>query len=243
MNLLFTLNIGGVLTPNARQSIASAADRWGCEYLEVKDLAWKDCHPCATKLMFLAERAQPWKRIIYMDADMLVRSDAPSPLDSVPDHLVGGVCDYQSHYDEKLRLHIEDAVHRNHFAHLKEAGADFNADDLAKRPFNGGFLVCSNHHAWIFERACKTLRRNPSLDGHVEQLCLNHALYESGMKHEMDNCWNRIAPDVNKPMADYIYHFTGSGFGEKRNAIKTFRWDITSASPDGLSRRRSGSAG
>lgn len=240
MNAIVTLNHNNVLTNNARQSIIAASERWKCEYVEFKRLKWEDHHPCFSKIAFLAERVADWDRVAYFDADMLIRSDAPSPFDHCPIGKVGGVTDLQDHYTDELRKTVDLTVHRKHIAMLQQLNIigelTKSEDEYFKCPFNGGFLVTTpSVHARIFKHATDVIETFVKWDrehgnhyqwsGHTEQAFLNWILESSDMKYPMHNTWNRIGVDLTYPyMKDYVYHFTGMDFGDKRHAIRYFPW-------------------
>lgn len=100
MNALIVVNIGGkCLLPKSRESMQAAAARWGVDYVELtKPVArplGRSLHPMWTKAILYRTAAAPYPRVLVLDADMLIRSDCPSPFDVVPVGHVGVVCRFQ----------------------------------------------------------------------------------------------------------------------------------------------------
>jgi hypothetical protein len=94
VNAIVVLNVGGrSLHPKSRASFVSAAKRWGVEFVEIlKPLA--PIHHFWQKA-FAIKSLQQFDRVIQMDADMLIRWDAPSPFDLVPRDHIGVVSSRQ----------------------------------------------------------------------------------------------------------------------------------------------------
>lgn len=92
------LNIADVLTSKSRDSISAAASRWGAEFVEIRhdNLPRRNDAWCLwfNKFSHIDVLSQ-FDRVLQIDADTLIRSDAPSPFDEVPAGKIGVVCDYQ----------------------------------------------------------------------------------------------------------------------------------------------------
>ena len=78
--LLLTVNHGNYLHRVHRESFASAADRWGCDYLELKPDAG-EFFCCAARELWLSKPV-PWDRVCWIDGDCLIRADATSIFDA-----------------------------------------------------------------------------------------------------------------------------------------------------------------
>lgn len=231
--LLFTLSFGNYICDNVRQSLAAAASRWGCDYLELTNRRVPHLHPCFEKLQFLANEATNWDRVVYVDGDMLVRAGAPSPFAAVPSHKIGVVDDIQPHHSKETREIVRDWVHGCHYPWLVAHVQDYlTFENYIHKPFNGGFLIVNPGAHWsYFKRMVDCFPRDtdPMKDnGHVEQGILNYVIKARGPSDllYLGSEWNHIGPDIDQPWKEgvNVYHFTGHDFGSRRAAIKTFSW-------------------
>ena len=86
--VIATLNIGGKsLRPQSRASYQAAAERWGAEFMEIRKPIRQGVHHFWQK-MLVPGLLPDGTRVLQLDADMLIRGDAPSPFDLVaPDHI------------------------------------------------------------------------------------------------------------------------------------------------------------
>ncbi|MCF6290139.1 MAG: hypothetical protein L3J03_03990 [Desulfobacterales bacterium] len=83
-----TINHGAFLCDNARQSFKAAAKRWGAAYVELtREDGPAGVTPLEHKLL-LFEQVDA-DRIFYIDADAIIRNDAPSPFDICPSDKLG----------------------------------------------------------------------------------------------------------------------------------------------------------
>ena len=80
-NALVVLNIGDRLCANARSSLQAACTRWGCLFLEITENMVGDQDLCFNKVVGIRKYHETlgldW--VMYVDSDILIRSDAPSP--------------------------------------------------------------------------------------------------------------------------------------------------------------------
>ena len=220
MNLVFTLNFNNFMCENAMNSQKAAAIRWGCEYMIYTERYFPEhFSPSCNKLPYLADKR--YKQILYIDADILVRSDSPNPFNLVPLNALGVVSDIQSHQPKSMRDCVQRTVHEEWFEKLGKY----------ERPFNGGFIISAPAlHSVLLSSLVETLEgRNVTeqSSGHFEQALLN-LFFDSESKVYLGERWNTIFPNVEDPtMRSFCYHFTGYGFSkEKRKMIETYQWNI-----------------
>jgi hypothetical protein len=91
-NLLVTLNTRReVLHGNARDSMRAAARRWNCNYLEILQDAEGRVEASVFYQKLRLPDHLPDTRILYLDSDVVIRSDCPSPWEIVPDGSLGWV--------------------------------------------------------------------------------------------------------------------------------------------------------
>lgn len=228
MNALLVLNVGGrSLHPKSRASFRDAARRWGVEFVErVTPLA--PVHHFWQKA-FAIEEMQAYERVLQLDADMLIRWDAPSPFDLVPEDHIGVVSSRQftppprdflltpptdtEHQGLWISRHRDMCV-QGWARHMKmEPCHD-------ERHLNGGFFLYSpTIHRPLFaelrevgQSAKWTQWRLPE-QASLSVLLHNHKVPQTWLPHT----WNIVAAHqrhireeyATGYMNGYIYHFTG----------------------------------
>jgi hypothetical protein len=91
MNALVVLNLNDFMPQKVRESFRDAARRWACEYVEITKPLGSMHHFWQKSLIPLSGYADPFDRILQLDADMMIRSDCPSLFDAVPPGRFGAV--------------------------------------------------------------------------------------------------------------------------------------------------------
>lgn len=232
MNYLVTLNIGHFLTPNAAESMIAAANRWGCEFHEITD-NWVGNQACEYNKyvgLYRLLKKPGAQSAMFLDADTLVRSDAPNPFTEATiqnPSLVYGVLDaahapeYQQWFDDvigqwwfkvddMLRYPIESAV-------LRATAKDWF--------INAGCFIVTQYtldELAVFAEHIPTDRCN----GRMEQCLWNYILKAHNRIGLLDKTWNKIQPDLSTgTMKDFVYHFTGPIDTVKVKAqVATYDW-------------------
>ena len=232
MDALATLNLNGYLCSNVRASFLAASQRWGVDYVEVVTPYRMDLNPCYTKPTLFA-RLFSYSRLAYFDADMLIRSDAPSPFAAMSTTSLSAVKDIsESRFPpgSRVRDEIQNEAHRpwyrvleNHFKlGVKES---LFIDGF----FNAGFLLASPKYCErLFAFVKENIPREGSpyvLEGRYEQALINYAARAMGSVDLVDETWNYIAPDLSSGwMEKWVYHFTGINSAELKPRLGTFAW-------------------
>lgn len=148
--IVCTLNVGSnVLHDNARSSMREAARRWGADYFEIlQPLGEASTHHYYQKLQI--DRHLPENcRVVYYDADVVVRSDCLSPFEVVP---IGSFGFVRSHHPSH-----EGATHHI-YAPICEFAAKFNLSygpEMVHEfyPNNGMLVFDTSIHRAVFEQA------------------------------------------------------------------------------------------
>lgn len=214
--LLLTLNLGNWLCDNARESHEAAAKRWRCDYLMATEAYLPDHAPSFNKFPYLADKA--WDEICYLDADILVRSNAPSPFPLRGGAKVAAVRDIQAHHPKEMQELVLANVHK---CYHQQVG-------YYDTPFNSGFLVIrpSSMFARFYLQEVVELKPELARNGHYEQALFNSWMAGGGLVLLPDT-WNLIFPPVEDPvMHAFCYHFTGMGFDGRRDLLKTYNWRV-----------------
>lgn len=137
-NYVCTLNVGrNCLYDNARASFREAARRWGCNYLEIVSPAdpSKRRHHYEEKL-YLHKHLPSEGRFLFLDGDVIIRSDCPSPFEIVPEGFLGWVRTHQDGHTSATR-HVSRVLPN----YAKRAGVAFDAESIEREYLLSGFMV------------------------------------------------------------------------------------------------------
>jgi hypothetical protein len=224
------LNVGGrCLHEKSRESIESAASRWGCDFVEIKEKV-ADVHPFWQK-MFLPLHLEGYDRVLQIDADVLIRSDAPSPFDDCDEGMVGVVQDAQvRHAYRSVTLERVRSRQTALWSHVSGIQDISDSEHI-----NAGFILYSpRRHSDLFQevRSIGEGFRWFSV-GLPEQSCLSLVLAKSPDRREMmPHTWNTVSI-ISKwrprfgpgKMKSYVYHFNACRNQAKKDAaIVTVDW-------------------
>ena len=235
-NLLFVVNLNDKLCANARASFTDASQRWGFDYLEIRCPMLTGYTPSFQKLFaFSRMDYELIDTVVHFDADMLIRSDAPSPQEVFGPGIHMGLDKHPTHSPAVL-VEVLKEVHAAKFWPLY-------ASDPLKRttyeeymavPRNAGFIVVKMPAPVEVFAEMLTLLPPPdtrwALNGHYEQAITNYCTCKKSQANLIaDNTWNWRSPPEG-PMHAYAYHYTGWGYTpDLRERIKTFDWRVVKA--------------
>lgn len=231
--LLFTLNFKEKMCANARESLLDASKRWGFDFLEIHSELRTGYYASYQKLFALAEN-MAYEFVMYVDADMLIRSDTPNPA-TVFGPGVWMVPDCQMPYTEAEKADVREGVHNRWYDDVIRMFNDYPIvprETFLECPHNAGMIIVNGgaRHYEAFRLAAARVPA-PTTDlawaGHFEQAMVNYALLLCGGAQSAAETWNRICPDESGAMKDYVYHFTGCGYIDtRRKKIATFSWRV-----------------
>ena len=212
MNCIVTVNINGVLCDNARSSFHCAADRWGVDFVEVRTSQWPvGYHPSFNKLS-LSKRLIGYDRVLYLDADVLIRSDAPNIFSEtcgsfccvkdIHTELEFGSPEFKSLISSYMVMPLE-YIKNNVDSTLDERSYFWGF-------FNSGVFLYNSRKLQDIVPETFEVNNPYHHSAHVEQALFNYWVQKSGIDIKyLDRTWNWINPDETSPMKGYIYHFTG----------------------------------
>ena len=216
---LITLNINDVLCENSRASFKDAAARWGCDYLEITK-ARDGVHSHAMKL--LAFEFCDADRIMYIDADTIIRRDTPDPFLLYPPDAFVAVMNNQAQMSDSCRNACEDVI-ANDFQKISKQYPELVIN--AKEFVNSGFWIAHReHHADVLKLAFEISIKMYDVTAWRDQSALNYALLSFKTPILKTNPeWNYQFPQDTKDgmMEEYIYHWAG---GENRDQIPGINW-------------------
>ncbi len=193
------------MTANGRNSMIAAADRWGADFIEIKSPPAST--PYRSKINY--DKRLPNGRFCYLDGDVVIRSDCPSPFDVVPEGEFGLV---RGHHPSHAGATPQ--VESNLPRWLKKVGV--NNYDIKKEYPNTGLVVFDlPTHRYIFEEARRISSKHWDENwwiadqGHVfaayKRLEVTPCWIPVMMQHHGVDLWCGWSPCMNK----LGYHFCG----------------------------------
>jgi hypothetical protein len=235
MNALVVLNVGRKsLHPKSKESFLAAASRWGVEFVEITEPLAPVHH--FWQKAFAITATSRFDRVIQMDADMLIRWDAPSPLELVPEDHIGVVSARQFVPKGRDADGAEGGfwISRHRDACIQSWAARMGMEPCRDdKHLNGGlFIYSTSRHKELFatlrgvgEKAGWTKWRLP------EQAALSVLLHNLKVPQTwLPQTWNIVAAQqchlrqefATGWMNGYVYHFTGKAKRARR--IERTQW-------------------
>lgn len=227
MNWLVTLSVGQTIPENVLESFEDAAQRWDAEVLVLDSpLTQKWAKISPHKLLIGEQLPAGVHRVFYVDSDLIIRGDAPSPFEMVAQPTpfkkgwIAGVRDEQP-MNPRLMANLPSIN-----AYLAVAGFELDVDH--SRFINGGVLLWDWPAAKpVFDLAIELFDRANGCEVDCwEQAALNISIQHLDFPlHLLPVTFNRIGAALNKlpdaAMLDYIYHFAGRN---DRHRLETINW-------------------
>lgn len=221
--VIFVVNIRGALDENSRESMRAAALRWDVSMVECTDHE-SPLHPACWKTMAFSTmekiHGSAPRRILILDADMVVSSECPNPFEVFTEQTFAVVTDRQTHNPARDKAETDEW--------------EIVTGKREKIPFyfNSGFILASyRHHVPIFNEAATLCEEHPHLCWH-DQTPFNVSLHLAPVPIavcQADMCFNFQNPcgrirdwqDMRKS-GQYIYHFPGNP--DRNHQIKQVTW-------------------
>lgn len=236
-NLLWTININNYLSDNARESFSHAANRWNCDFLEIRTIFNDAFYPSFAKVTSFS-KIEGYDRAVFVDSDMLISIDAPNPFDifSNKDEFVA-VLDFHTQNHEVGGKYWQSVKVNNQEFHWNVLESQFGwgvpKNEFMDNFFNSGFFICTpKRHKVIFRAIESALplveeRIHFSYSAHYEQALFNYVVQAFRKKDLLlvEEKWNKLEPDITLPkMPEYIWHFTGVEFHKIKHTIYDYNW-------------------
>ncbi len=224
---MLVVNIGlgcpPFMSDNTRASFQDACSRWGCDYVEINDKGNFRYHPPILKLK--AFDLCPHSRIFVVDADAIIRSDAPNPFENMDQNYLWAVKNQQLHHPSFYQ-HANVILAKQQIEEIlkhKPIKYNFDVDEVSRDFFNSGVVMLNRElHEPILALAYWLLLRVPGINW-WDQIPLNIAAYTLlGGYHELGIEWNYMFPTNRVKMNAYIYHFAGDNC--RYEILKTLDW-------------------
>jgi hypothetical protein len=149
-NIVCTLNIGrDCIHENARASMREAARRWNCNYLEIVAPAKPGRHHFEEKCL-IHKHLPSDGRFLFLDGDIMIRSDCPSPFDIVPKGMLGWVRSHHPNH-EGATWHVQRCLPD----YARRAGVSI---DIEKEYVHSGFMLFElPKHLELFEECQRVI--------------------------------------------------------------------------------------
>jgi len=222
LNRILILNMDDYWHPNARASVTAAANRWGCELIEVASLlGGRDFFHAK---FYMGHFCHPDGRCLWLDADMVVSEDCPSPFDIVPCDHFGAVLNYQGDthrgVPEQYQRPSWDAA-----AKMLNVPLPYTDD----RYINGGFIMFGPQHKMILKTLAENLH---DTKGVIEQAAWSVMMAMVPTTY-LPRTFNRVgeaAWNSGPHMTAHIYHFANymqfKGKAAKAARIAATQWRV-----------------
>lgn len=236
MNAIISFNTKNnpfIISSNVEESIKCACTNWKCKYIRVETpLQPIGFHDMFTKL-YLPYQVLNYDRCLYLDTDILIKSNAPNPFELFnDDECCYVVKDMQQPF---LSNEIKQEFKNNQLCKpwYEECKRVLNFhleyQEYNDKFFNAGmFLFTPKKHLHLFNFIIQALSsiQNPYPQIHqVEQALLNYTFIYSLQNNliYIPKEWNYIDPPLDSDiMEGYLYHFTGWKYKEYKEKIQTF---------------------
>ena len=208
-NLVLTICIGkryGKIGKVTLPTIESYAKKIGANYLCISDNESENISPHFTKFQ-VNKLLEDYDRIIYIDADCIVRDDTPNLFDIVPEEKLGIF--NEAPYTQGRPESLAQAAQAYDIEITKEVAKKYNGEY-----YNTGIMVISKIHQDLFIKP-----KTQELIPFYEQSLLNARIVADQIKvKELSYKFNRMTcldPVSGEDRhASYIIHYAGCPFPE-----------------------------
>lgn len=207
---IFVVNTKDTMSQASRDSITHAAGRWEADFVEITKFDGK-FHPAALKLK--AFELCDYDNLFILDADTIIRNDAPSIFAQAPAEFFCAVRNNQPHTpkvyrDANTRLAKEQI---EAIIETKSIEEPIDVDWLSENFFNSGVVVASRReHALVLAYAFHLFSNVPNINW-WDQIPLNIAVHILlGGYTDIGSTWNFMFPNRLDQMNAFIYHLAGN---------------------------------
>lgn len=228
------------MSSNAINSLKYACKKWKIDYIEELDIVHYHLHPCFSKISILEKYIDNYERILYIDGDILIRSDTPNPFDLYDTTKFLGIKDLSNRYTKEEIENIKSEVMYKYYPYLNNTIGGVSLEDYTSNFFNGGFFIFNTSRV---KKMFEIFKNNtPTRDmmnwempnfrlgvSHHEQALLNYCVRKtiSGDVKFLSDDWNCVNPPVELGrMENYVYHFTGFKSVILKEMIKNYHWIV-----------------
>lgn len=230
--LVITLDIDNFQRPNSRESMESAASRWGADFIAVRARPFgNDFGPTYTKV-FLDEYASGYDEIVFFDADCIIRSDTPTPFTLIIPEKIRAVQNGNErigNYQNTLAQHNYNLLRINQQQKLLEH------IDNVNEYFNTGFLLTNIQTLRKLCHLVRCILPEMYADRHnpiYEQALFNYAArcmsssIDTKIFEYAEECWNYMYPSDLTQNREWVYHIS-SDIKNRNEIIDNLKWRMS----------------
>lgn len=193
-------------------TFAAYAKRCDADYVVIRNRVFRDnIHPHWEKLR-IGSMLEWYDRVIYLDTDMIVASDAPSLFEVVPFKCFGA---------------MNEALYGDRLNDLEEGGVQHGLSGLVfseYRYYNLGVMVFDKNHEELFR-----LPANFTDRGMPEQTCINLRLLKSSIPVvDVGLAFNRLycVMPTERYLEGFIIHYAGWPNSDRDGMLLKMREDL-----------------
>lgn len=229
---LITIDINNFQRENSRESMRSASERWGAEFVVSNHHIIGDSFGYTFNKAYLDIIANGYDQIAFFDADCIIRSDAPTPYTLIVPEKIRAVQNGNErigNYRNTLNQHIYNLLRINQQQQMIQ---HITQPDVY---FNTGFILSD---ITTLRRLChlvRTMLPELSYDRFnpiYEQALFNYA--SRCITPDLDNpffeyaeeCWNYMYPSEKSRQTEWVYHISND-VSNRNEVIDKLQWRIS----------------
>lgn len=229
---LLTININNFQSQNSIESMKAAAYRWGADFISSCEKPLGDSFGVTFNKAYLDYLARDYDQIAFIDADCIIRSDAPTPYTLVVPNKVRAVQNGNErigNYANTLNQHTYNLLRINQQQQMIE---------IIEKPemyFNTGFMLADIS---TFRKLCHMVRCIlPELDYDRYNAIYEQALFNYAARcispdlndpffEYAEECWNYMYPSNLNIQTEWIYHISND-VQNRNHILDNLNWRIS----------------
>lgn len=229
--VLITIDINNFQRENSRQSMIDASNRWGAEFFAFSNKYYGDYFGVTFNKAILDLLAYGYDEIMFLDADCIIRSDAPNPFELIQEDKIVAVQNGNErigNYPNTLNQHMYNLLRINQQRQMLE---------IVEKPdiyFNTGLMLAK---VSIMRRLCHLVRAiMPELNYDrfnpiYEQALFNYASrcispnLDNPFVSFIDETWNYMYPSNLEHQTNWIYHISND-VPNRDHIIDNITWRV-----------------
>jgi lipopolysaccharide biosynthesis glycosyltransferase len=229
--VLITIDIDNFQRENSKESMIDASSRWGAHFLPFTRKHYGDTYGTTFNKAILDLIAFGYDEMMFIDADCIIRSDAPNPFDMIKEDKITAVQNGNErigNYPNTLNQHLYNLLRINQQRQMLE---------IIERPdiyFNTGFMVAK---VSTMRRLCHLVRTimpelgydryNPIYEQalfNYASRCINPNLDDPFVSF-VDETWNYMYPSSIEQQTKWIYHISND-VSNRNEIIDKLQWRV-----------------
>lgn len=229
--VFITIDINNFQRENSRQSMIHASNRWGADFFPFSNKYYGDQFGVTFNKAILDLLAYGYDEMMFLDADCIIRSDAPNPFELIQEDKIVAVQNGNErigNYPNTLNQHMYNLLRINQQRQMLE---------IIEKPdiyFNTGFMIAK---VPIMRRLCHLVRAiMPELNYDrfnpiYEQALFNYASrcispnLDNPFVHFVDESWNYMYPSNLEHQTSWIYHISND-VPNRDHIIDNITWRV-----------------